>query len=130
MAKSIKDKNWYWDSKGISHNRKKLSEYLTEIDNMKTANINTWFHVTYVPGSGIRFVIPIFNPSAAMPTLNLSIVQIYKNDKFNDISASDISVWSWGRNYITLYINIDNYNLGLTFGETYIVKVMGYIKCS
>lgn len=130
MAKSIKDKNLYFDSTGISHNRKKLSEYLTEIDNMKTANINTWFHVTYVSGSGIRFVIPIFNPSASIPTLNLSTVQIYKNGKFNDISASDVSVWSWGRSYTTLYINIDNYNLGLTFGETYIVKVTGYIKCS
>lgn len=68
MAKSIKDKNYYFDSAGITHNKETLSELLDEIDGQlhyKSGDAivnNTGFNVSgYLSGAKttIEFSVPV-----------------------------------------------------------------------
>lgn len=129
MAKSIKDKNWYWDSKGISHNRKKLSEYLTEIDNMKTKTLNGWYNFAVAEGSGLRMIIPIFNPTGNLPEVQITSCKIFTGSTWYEIPTSNITITDPTTTSLTFYINASSV-VATSVNNNYLVQLQGTVKCT
>lgn len=129
MAKSIKDKNLYWDSTGISHNRKKLSEYLAEIDNMKTKLLNGWYNFAVAEGSGLRIIIPIFNPTGNLPEVQITSCKIFTSSTWYEIPISNITTTDPTTTSLTFYINASSV-VATSANNNYLVQLQGTIKCA
>lgn len=108
---------------------KSINEITNLLNDLKTITFtNQWFNVSYANGSGIRFIIPVFNPSNEAPDFEFELCRFFINGEWKEIASSNVGLYKYQKTFISLYVSGTD-GLGLEIGKSYLIQLKGTITC-
>ena len=92
---------------------------------MKISSLNHWINVPCAEGSGVRFVLPIYNPKGTKPTLNLTSIRIFRNGTWTDVDVENATIQSYCKTSMVIYVaqSVVTENIPI------LVSIIGSIVC-
>lgn len=108
---------------------KSINEINDLLNSMKTVNLSgVWMNVGTAQGSGLRILLPIFNPSNRIPKIEFTSAKLFDNTfVWYELNLATFSIHKYGTNFVT--IHFENPSASLTVGMSYLVSLTGTIVC-